>query len=83
MVLLAVTPKGLAEAVQVSAKTGQAVWCGAAAISDQAFSASSLKNVTRLVYGLAGDDVGLIKDALGTIAEHHPGESIWVEAIQE
>ena len=83
MVFLAITSKGLADATNAAAKTGEPVWCGADAISEEEFDASPLKNVTRFVYGLAGENSSLVVDAVATIAEHHPGQSIWVEAIEE
>jgi hypothetical protein len=81
MVFLAITQQGLAEAVRVSSKTGEPVWCGAEAVSESTFAASVPSNVSRFVYGLTGENVVLLEDALDTIAEHHPGQSIWVEAV--
>jgi hypothetical protein len=52
-------------------------------VSEAEFAATIPKNVTRFVFGLAGENTELIEDAIGTIPEHHPGESIWVEAIHE
>ncbi|WP_256701917.1 hypothetical protein [Burkholderia sp. SRS-W-2-2016] len=37
------------------------------------------RDLTRFEYELGTQD--LLPDALGTIAEHHPGEVIWVEAL--
>ena len=82
MVLLAITRKGLTEALLAVAKTGEPVWCGAEAISEAEFDSTVPKNVTRFIYGLTGEDAVLLQDAIGTIAEHHPGQSIWVEAVQ-
>lgn len=83
MVLLAITPKGLAEALRTSALTKEPVWCGADAISEAEFDAVAPSNVTRFTYGLSGKDAVLVHDAIGTIAEHHPGQSIWVEATTQ
>ena len=81
MVLLAISPKGLEDALRISAKTGETVWCGSEAITESEFDASMPARVTRFVYGLAGENATLIDDAIGTIAEHHPAQVIWVEAI--
>ena len=83
MVFLAITPKGLEDAMRNFAQTAEAVWCGADALSEAEFTVKALKGVTRLSYGLTGENAVLIQDALGTIAEHHPGQSIWVEVLPE
>ncbi|STQ90789.1 hypothetical protein [Iodobacter fluviatilis] len=80
MVLLAISPKGLADALRISAKTGEAVWCGSEAVTESEFNASMPARVTRFVYGLTGDSATLLDDALETIAEHHPAQTIWVES---
>ena len=80
MVLLATTSKGLVEAIAASKLTGESVWCGAEAVSAEDFAMQIPKNVTRFTYGLQGDNAELLQDAIGTIAEHHPGQTIWVEA---
>jgi hypothetical protein len=82
MIFLAITQQGLAEAIQATSKTGEAVWCGAEAVSDPHYAATVPSNVSRFVYGLTGENVVLLEDALSTIAEHHPGQSIWVEAVK-
>lgn len=83
MVFLAITPKGLADATNLTSKTGEAVWCGADALSEEQFDVSASKNVTRFVHSLKGESPSLIEDAVATIAEHHPGQSVWVEAVHE
>jgi hypothetical protein len=83
MVFLAITSKGFADATQAASKTGEAVWCGADAVSEEEFDAAPMENVSRFVYGLRGENSSLIADAVATISEHHPGESVWVEALQE
>lgn len=37
-------------------------------------------DLSRLIYPLSGESSVVIAGALETIAEHHPGESIWVES---
>jgi hypothetical protein len=80
MVFLALTPRGLGDAMRISSETGGAVWCAAEAVSESEFAASAPHNVSRFAYELTGENTALLEDALGTIAEHHPGQSIWVEA---
>ena len=83
MVFLAISAKGFAEAVRAASKTGEAVWCGADAVSEEEIERAPKVNVSRFVYGLQGENSSLIGDAVGTIAEHHPGETVWVEALKE
>lgn len=37
--------------------------------------------ITNFSYVIPPDDTGAIESAISTIAEHHPGKSIWVERI--
>lgn len=83
MVFLAITPKGLEDAMRTSAQTAEAVWCGADALSEADFTAKAFKGLTRFSYGLTGENTVLIQDAVATIAEHHPGQLIWVEVLPE
>jgi hypothetical protein len=79
MVFLAITPAGLAEALRLAAGTSP-VWCGADALTESEFSAMQANNVTRFVHSLSGPgESAVIAEALVTIAEHHPGQRIWVE----
>ena len=82
MVLLAISAKGLDEALRISARTGEAVWCSADAVAEPDFQALTPMGVTRFAYGLAGDNATRLESAVATIEEHHPGQVVWVEAIQ-
>lgn len=77
MVFLAITPAGLADALH-AAKVDDAIWCGSDAITDAEYTRSSRPNLSRFIYPLG--DRQMIDDAISTIAEHHPGQRIWVEA---
>lgn len=77
MVYLAITPMGLAEALRQAVST-DTVWCGADAISEAEWAAIPLPKPSRITYDLG--DRFLLNDALGTIQEHHFGQTIWVEA---
>ena len=77
MVFLAITSTGLAEALR-AAKADDTVWCGSDAITEADFARLKHPNLSRFIYELGDRD--LIADAIVTIEEHHPGQSIWVEA---
>jgi hypothetical protein len=78
MVYLAITPAGRAEAMR-AAPSPSTVWCGADAISEEAYEAIPVGDrPTRFIYNLG--DRFLLDDAVGTIREHHPGQAIWIEA---
>lgn len=78
MVFLAITPAGLIDALR-AAKADDAVWCGSDAVSAADYEALVHPNVSRFVYPLA--DRHLIPDAIATIDEHHPEQSVWVESV--
>jgi hypothetical protein len=80
MVLLAITPKGLQDALQIREKTGDTIWCGADAMPEAEYFANP-QSVSRFEYILATANAELMDHVIYTIAEHHPGQSIWVEAI--
>jgi len=77
MIFLAITPSGLTEALRV-AGAADAVWCASDAISEKEYEASTARNLSRFIYELG--DRELIDDAINTIEEHHPGQTIWIEA---
>ncbi|WP_279211695.1 hypothetical protein [Delftia acidovorans] len=77
MVFLAITSTGLAQALR-AATENDAIWCGSDAISVADYAARQWSNLSRFAYSL--EDRVLIDDAVSTIEEHHPGQTIWVEA---
>jgi hypothetical protein len=79
MVFLAITSTGLADALR-AASAEDSVWCGSDAITEADPLSTTRPNLSRFIYAL-GDRV-LIADALGTLEEHHPGQTIWVEAVR-
>ncbi len=80
MIFLAVTPDGLAKAL-AAASDADAVWCGSDAIDAETYRANAVRGLSRFDYSLAGADAAdTLEGALWTIAEHHPGQTIWVEA---
>lgn len=80
MVFLAVTPTGLQDALRHAASSDAAIWCGADAISEADFDALDHRNLTRFSYELGGREDEVMDGAIETINEHHPTESVWVEA---
>ena len=77
MVFVAVTPVGLAEALRLAAGD-DAIWCGSDAISDSEYKALERPGLSRFNYSLADSKVA--DRAIATVEEHHPGQTIWVEA---
>lgn len=80
MALLAITPNGLKDALRLAADSRTAVWCGADAISEEAYGELKVKNLSRFNYELGARDPAVLEDALDTIDLHHPDEVVWVEA---
>jgi len=77
MVFLAITPAGLADALR-AARADDAIWCGSDAITEADYATLKQPNLSRFIYELG--DRRLLDDAIGTVEEHHPGQTIWVEA---
>ena len=77
MVFLAITPAGLTDALR-AARADDAIWCGSDAITEADYARLKHPNLSRFIYELG--DRRLIDDAIGTIEEHHPAQTIWVEA---
>ena len=76
MIFLAITSTGLAQALRAAAEN-DAIWCGSDAISEADYAARQWPNLSRFTESL--EDRVLIDDAVSTIEEHHPGQTIWVE----
>jgi hypothetical protein len=77
MVFLAITAAGLAEALGQAGATNP-VWCGSDAISEADWAKLDAPDLSRFTYPLG--DRALLQDAIQTIKEHHPGQTIWIEA---
>jgi len=80
MVFLAITPQGLADALEVAKANSSSVWCGSDAIGEAEYSTRHGTNLSRFIYPLSGQPRSVIEGAIDTISEHHPGETIWVES---
>ncbi|MDR3016060.1 hypothetical protein [Delftia acidovorans] len=77
MIFLAITSTGLAQALSAATEK-DAVWCGSDAISEADYAARQWPKLSRFTDSL--EDRVLIDDAVSTIEEHHPGQTVWVEA---
>ena len=80
MVFLAISPRGLSE-VLLLAQHCHPVWCGANSVSEEEYRALEGKNLSRFNYELSHSKPEVMAEAVDTIAEHHPGQVIWVEAV--
>ena len=81
-VFLAVSANGLSAARDLARDAGAAVWCDARAISADEFEKLPPGTLTRFSQAL--DNKSAVADAIDTIAEHHPGSTIFVEtSVQE
>jgi hypothetical protein len=83
MVFLAISKKGLLEALQLSGSSRGAIWCGSNAISEEEYLTHADANLSRFEYDIDGSDSDALADALRTIEEHHPRERMWVETRYE
>jgi hypothetical protein len=81
MVFLAISPEGLQRALHLASEANLPIWCGTDAISDVDYGKLAGRNVSRFVYPLRGASAQALQDAIDTIAEHHPGEPVWVEHL--
>lgn len=84
MVFLAITPIGLQQALRMSHVEVTHIWCGANCLpqvkfDEVEFDQGSYQSLTRLDYELSQADKAALADALDSIAEHHPGEIVWIE----
>jgi hypothetical protein len=80
MVYVATTSAGLAEALR-RADGADAIWCGSDVISETEYVQLRHPNLSRFDYSLA--DLQMDDGTLGTVEEHHPGQTIWVEAHRQ
>jgi hypothetical protein len=60
------------------AASDDAIWCGSDTISEADYAKMKRPGLTRFNYSLA--DLELDDGAISTVEEHHPGQTIWVEA---
>jgi len=84
MVYLALDRSSALEAIASAKSGGYSVWVGSDAISEQEHRrfGSEGVNLTRFIYPLNGVDASVVDEALATVEEHHPGETIWVQHVR-
>lgn len=80
MVFVATTSAGLADALRRT-DGDDAIWCGSDTISETDYAQLQRSNLSRFDYSLA--DLQMDDGTLGTVEEHHPGQTIWVEAPRQ
>lgn len=80
MIFLAITAAGLAEAIALSKVQPFPIWCGSDAIGEEEYQKLVGVDLSRFIYPLSGESSEVIEGAIETIAEHHPGKTIWVES---
>ncbi len=83
MVYLALSQAAAIEAISVAEKTGAAIWVGADLMSHEEHYkiAAQGVNLTRFEYALADAPADVVSEALATIVEHHPGETVWIQHV--
>jgi hypothetical protein len=81
MVYLALNRNSALAAIGAARVGGDAVWVGSDSLSAEEHHrfGSEGVNVTMFNHALSGVDAAVLEDALASIAEHHPGEVIWVQ----
>jgi hypothetical protein len=81
VVLLVLEPDAVADALLVAQSANAAVWIGSDAMTHEEHfrRASGGLNISRFAYPLSGASPDVVEDAVATIAEHHPGETVWLQ----
>jgi hypothetical protein len=82
MVYLALSPTAAWEAIDLARNSGAAVWVGSDALTYAEYIAAGESgiSVSRFIYPLNNVEVSVLRGAIETIQEHHPNETIWVQA---
>lgn len=80
MVFLATSRRGYE--AYISLNSGGALWVSAGILSPHELSDLRARgySVTNFSYAIGQDDRDTMLDALSTIREHHPEETLWIEA---
>jgi len=81
MIFLAITPKGLADAL-ASAREDDHIWCGRDAVCDEQRDEIFRMKVTIFSYAFTGQNAYEdIQRSVSTMEHHHPEHTVWVEQI--
>jgi hypothetical protein len=80
MVFLATTRRAYDDYIALN--TQAALWLSAAVLTDEEVRRlrSAGKKVTTFAHEVRSDHPEVLSEAIATIREHHPSESIWVDA---
>jgi len=83
MVFLALTRSGLEQLVSVIGHTPSPLWVndGVLAADEREKLRATGVDLTNFTSPIAPEDRSAVAGAVDTIAEHHPGQSIWVEYV--
>jgi hypothetical protein len=82
VVLLAISPNGLKQALELASANGCAVWCSSDAVSEDEYKMLQGLAISRFSYPLQGESPATLQGAIYTIEEHHPGATVWAEQPQ-
>jgi hypothetical protein len=83
VVFLALSRESVLEAIALAKAGGHHVWVGADAMSQGEHSAQVEKGVKLTRFSFVLDGAAAIDDAVATIREHHPSETIWVQRSED
>ncbi len=81
MVLFPLDSAAAREALELGKRLGCAVWLGSDAVTDAEYDRYGREGVkvSRFIYPLIDAPRDVVDEALETIVEHHPGETVWVQ----
>jgi hypothetical protein len=81
MVVLALTRGGYDELRERTGAVPSPLWVGCGVLTEPELAQlrSSGIEVTKFNHPISPDDTSAIEGAIETIAQHHPGQTIWVE----
>jgi hypothetical protein len=79
MVFLATTRRGYDAYMALNQTAG--LWISTAVLTEEELRRlrSEGRHVTTFAHAVGTDDPDVLSEAIATIREHHPSESIWVE----
>jgi hypothetical protein len=85
MVFLLLDGAALQETLKLALQSGGDVWLGTDSLTDSDFKqlCASGHKITRFSYSLSGASAEVLNDALATIEEHHPNQTIWVQHVAQ
>jgi hypothetical protein len=81
MAFLVLTRTGFEQLTDLFGQLPSPMWVTAGVLSEAELNRLREQgaDITDFIHPIAIDDRVGVEDAVGTIAEHHPGQAIWVE----